>query len=96
MSVAFEFCLPTRAAQKVPAGPDWIHEVKYDGYRMRLERDGERVRLFSKNGSDWTPRYPWIVEAALKNHQKHFVIDGEAVILGVDGISDFNAALPQA
>jgi bifunctional non-homologous end joining protein LigD len=39
----------------------------------------------------WTKRYPWIVEAALKNKQKHFVIDGEAVILGVDGYSDFNA-----
>jgi ATP-dependent DNA ligase len=42
-------------------------------------------------GYDWTKRYPWIVEAALKNRSKHFVIDGEAVILGVDGISDFNA-----
>jgi bifunctional non-homologous end joining protein LigD len=35
--------------------------------------------------------YPWIVESALKNRMKHFVIDGDAVILGVDGISDFNA-----
>ena len=51
MSVAFEFCLPTRG-QKVPAGPDWIHEVKYDGYRMRLERDGERVRLFIRKRTD--------------------------------------------
>ena len=48
------------------------------------------MRLFSKNGSDWTRRYPWIAEAALKNRQKLFVIDGEAVVLGVDGISDFN------
>jgi hypothetical protein len=38
-----------------------------------------------------TKRYPWIVEAALKNRQKQFIIDGEAVVLGVDGISDFNA-----
>jgi bifunctional non-homologous end joining protein LigD len=45
----------------------------------------------SRGGYDWTKRYPWIVEAALKNRQKRFVIDGEAVILGVDGISDFNA-----
>jgi ATP-dependent DNA ligase len=50
------------------------------------------VRLFSKNESDWTRRFSWIAEAALKkNRQKHFVIDGEAVVLGVDGISDFNA-----
>jgi bifunctional non-homologous end joining protein LigD len=90
MSVAFEFCLPTRG-QKVPTGPDWIHEVKYDGYRMRLERDGERVRLFTRNGYDWTGRYPWIVEAARKIRQPRFVLDGEAVILGVDGIADFNA-----
>jgi bifunctional non-homologous end joining protein LigD len=51
----------------------------------------DRVRLITRNGHDWTKRYPWIVEAALKNRQKQFVIDGEAVILGVDGISDFNA-----
>jgi bifunctional non-homologous end joining protein LigD len=60
-------------------------------YRLRLERDGDRVRLITRGGYDWTRRYPWIVEAALKNRQKRFVIDGEAVILGVDGISDFNA-----
>ena len=49
------------------------------------------LRLLSRNGYDWTGRYPWIVEAALKNRQKHFVIDGEAVVLGVDGVPDFNA-----
>jgi bifunctional non-homologous end joining protein LigD len=76
---------------EVPAGPDWLHEIKYDGYRLRVERDGDRVRLITRNGYDWTKRYPWIVESALKNRQKHFVIDGEAVILGVDGVPDFNA-----
>src|ERR1700741_4172847 len=60
-------------------------------YRLRVERNGDRVRLITRGGYDWTKRYPWIVEAALKNRQKRFVIDGEAVILGVDGISDFNA-----
>jgi bifunctional non-homologous end joining protein LigD len=49
------------------------------------------VRLITRGGYNWTKRYPWIVEAALKNRYKQFVIDGEAVILGVDGISDFNA-----
>jgi bifunctional non-homologous end joining protein LigD len=90
MLKAFDFCIPTRAAA-VPDRDDWIHEVKYDGYRLRLERDGDRVRLITRGGYNWTDRYPWIVEAALKNRQKRFVIDGEAVILGVDGISDFNA-----
>jgi bifunctional non-homologous end joining protein LigD len=90
MSKAFDFCIPTRGT-KVPHTPDWIHEIKYDGYRLRIERDGDRVRLITRNGYDWTKRYPWIVESALKNRQKQFVIDGEAVILGVDGFPDFNA-----
>ena len=89
MFKAFEFCLPTRGT-KVPNGTDWLHEVKYDGYRLRVERDGDRVRLITRGGYDWSKRYPWIVESALKNRYKQFVIDGEAVILGVDGISDFN------
>jgi bifunctional non-homologous end joining protein LigD len=49
------------------------------------------VRLITRGGYNWTDRYPWIVEAALKNRHRQFVIDGEAVILGVDGYSDFNA-----
>jgi hypothetical protein len=49
----------------------------------RPERDGDRVRLITRGGYNWTNRYPWIVEAAMKNRQKRFVIDGEAVILGV-------------
>ncbi|WP_371259241.1 DNA ligase [Bradyrhizobium sp. WSM1743] len=65
--------------------------MKHDGYRMLVIRENGRVRLLSRNGTDWTKRYPRIVEAALKNRQRHFVVDGEAVILGGDGISDFNA-----
>jgi bifunctional non-homologous end joining protein LigD len=90
MFTSFEFCLPTRSTT-VPSGPDWFHEIKYDGYRLRLERDGDRIRLVTRGGYNWTDRYPWIVEAARKIRQKRFVLDGEAVILGVDGISDFNA-----
>jgi|SRR4051794_13728932 bifunctional non-homologous end joining protein LigD len=89
-TIEYQPCLPSRGTT-VPSGPEWIHEIKHDGYRMLVTREDKRVRLFSRNGHDWTDRYPWIVEAALKNRQKHFVIDGEAVILGVDGISDFNA-----
>ncbi len=48
------------------------------------------MRLFTRNGHDWTARYPLIVDAALRNRQTSFVIDGEAVLLGVDGVSDFN------
>jgi hypothetical protein len=58
---------------------------------MRQERDGDRVRLITRGGYNWTDRYPRIVEAARKVRQKRFVLDGEAVVLGVDGVSDFNA-----
>jgi bifunctional non-homologous end joining protein LigD len=86
----FDFCIPTRATT-VPDGEDWLHEIEYDGYRLRLERDGDRVRLITRGGYDRAKRYPWIADAARKIRQKQFVLDGEAVILGVDGISDFNA-----
>jgi ATP-dependent DNA ligase len=86
----FEFCIPTRATV-VPNCPDWFHEIKYDGYRLRLERDGDRVRLITRGGYNWTDRYPRIVESALKNRRRQFVLDGEAVVLGVDGVADFNA-----
>jgi ATP dependent DNA ligase domain len=59
----------------------------------RLPRDHSargRVRLFTRNGHDWSDRFPLISEAALRNRNSSFVIDGEAVLLGVDGRSDFN------
>jgi hypothetical protein len=90
MFKAFEFCLPT-LGKSVPAGLEWFHEIKYDGYRLRIERDGERVRLITRGCYDWSKRYPWIVEAAIKNRTKRFVIDGEAVVLALDGMPDFNA-----
>jgi bifunctional non-homologous end joining protein LigD len=74
----------------VPNRAEWIHEIKHDGYRLIVQRDGNRVRLFTRNGHDWSERYPRIVEAALRNRNSSFVIDGEAVLLGVDGVSDFN------
>lgn len=55
MFKAFDFCLPTKATT-VPSGPDWLHEVKYDGYRLRLERNGNRERLITRGGYDsWKP-----------------------------------------
>jgi bifunctional non-homologous end joining protein LigD len=88
MLKSFKFCIPTRSTT-VSDSPDWLHEIKHDGYR--LEREGDHVRLITKGGYNWTDRYPWIVEAALKNRHRQFVIDGEAVVLGVDGIADFDA-----
>jgi bifunctional non-homologous end joining protein LigD len=85
----FAPCLPTRGT-KVPAGPDWIHEIKHDGFRLIVQREGQRVRLFTRNGHDWTDRYPFIVEAASRIRAGSFVLDGEAILLGVDGVSDFD------
>lgn len=85
----FEPCIPSRG-KIVPIGPDWIQEIKHDSYRLIVQRDGKRVRLFTRNGHDWSDRYPLIVEAALKNRRSSFVTDGEAVLLGVDGVSDFD------
>jgi bifunctional non-homologous end joining protein LigD len=48
------------------------------------------VRLWTRNGHDWSDRFPLVAEAALRNRNASFVIDGEAVLLGVDGRSDFN------
>jgi hypothetical protein len=86
----YAFSLPTKS-DKVPAGDDWIHEVKYDGYRMMVVRDQDRVRLISRGGHDWAQRFPLIVASALKLRQKRFVIDGEVVVLRLDGNSDFDA-----
>jgi ATP-dependent DNA ligase len=86
---AFEPCIPTKGT-KVPDRPEWLHEVKYDGYRLIIQREGNRVRLFTRNGHDWSDKYPLIVEAALRNRCSSFVIDGEAVLLGVDGRPDFD------
>jgi bifunctional non-homologous end joining protein LigD len=51
---SFEFCLPKGTT--VPDGRDWLHEVKYDGYCLRLERDGDRVRLITRGGYNWASR----------------------------------------
>ena len=53
----YTFALPIKA-DEVPAGPDWLHEVKYDGYRMMLIREQGRVRLISRGGHDWARRFP--------------------------------------
>jgi ATP-dependent DNA ligase len=57
-----EPCLPT-VSKRVPEGPHWIHEIKHDGYRMIVRRDGDRVRLFTRRGHDWTHRFGWIVHS---------------------------------
>jgi bifunctional non-homologous end joining protein LigD len=89
MKSPYEPCVPT-SRTKVPDRADWIHEIKHDGYRLIVQREDKRVRLFTRNGHDWTDRYPRIVEAALRNRNSSFVLDGEAVLLDADGVSDFS------
>jgi len=81
-------CLPTKVAGP-PSGPLWVHEIKQDGYRLMLRRDGARVRCFTRNGCDCTDHFPAIVDAALRIRATSFMIDGEAVIARADGSSDF-------
>lgn len=50
-------CIPTRGT-KVPSGPDWFHEIKHNGYRLIVQREGKRVRLLTRRGYDWSGRYP--------------------------------------
>src|SRR5262245_59439970 len=83
-------CIPTRAARP-PAGPDWVHEIKHDGYRLQVRRDGEPVRLFTRRGYDWTTRYPAIAGTAMMLRARSFTLDGEAVVCGSDGVAVFEA-----
>jgi ATP-dependent DNA ligase len=83
-------CLPSKA-ERPPSGPLWVHEIKHDGYRLMVRRDGARVRCFTRNGHDWADRFPAIVDAALNIKASAFLIDGEAVVVRDDGTSDFNA-----
>ena len=74
-------CIPTRA-YKVPAGPDWVHEIKHDGYRLQVRRDGDTVRLFTRRGYDWSGRYPTIAVTAMQLRATSFTLDGEACVCG--------------
>jgi hypothetical protein len=85
-----EPCIPTLAA-KPPSGSGWVHEIKHDGYRLIVRRDGATVRLFTRRGHDWTDRYPAIARAAAKLRAKSFTLDGEAVVCGPDGVAMFDA-----
>jgi bifunctional non-homologous end joining protein LigD len=84
-----ESCLPS-PAPKPPAGDNWIHEIKLDGFRMLARRHGAGVRLLTRRGIDWTTRYPSIAAAVAALSCRSCLIDGEAVICGEDGIPVFD------
>jgi bifunctional non-homologous end joining protein LigD len=85
------FIIPAQpvVASRPPSGANWVHEIKHDGYRMIVRRDGPIVRIYSRNAYDWTARLPAIAAAAERIKAKSFTIDGEAVVLGPDGLSRF-------
>src|SRR5215472_7189877 len=83
-----EPCLPS-PADRPPSGPDWIHEIKHDGYRLMARRDPTGTRLLTRNGHDWAPRYPLIVEAVDRLKVRSCLIDGEAVTCDENGLAVF-------
>ena len=83
-----EPCLPTRSPQP-PSGPEWVHEIKHDGFRVIARKSADGVRLYSRPGNDLTARFPLIVEALARLPAQSCIIDGEGVACGDDGIADF-------
>src|SRR3982750_531913 len=72
-----------------PEGDQWLHEVKYDGYRIGCAIEGRRVTLWSRRGDDWTREFPEIAEAARRLPVRRALIDGEAAVLTADGRTSF-------
>lgn len=90
--------MPTRVdpclallASRPPEGENWAYEVKWDGYRLFVYKDDERVRLLTRRGHDWTSKFPAIAAAASRLPVKSAILDGEAVVLDEMGRSDFSA-----
>ncbi len=76
--------------EKVPAGERWLHEIKFDGYRVQLHIANEGARVFTRRGNDWTKRFKRIADAAFLVNASSAVIDGEVVVPADDGTTDFS------
>ncbi len=72
-----------------PLGDDWLHEIKFDGYRMLCRVDKGEARFISRNGKDWTARFPRLAAAAAILPVTSALLDGEVVALGPDGTTSF-------
>ena len=75
----------------MPAGPRWLHEVKYDGYRIIARKAGDDITLFSRSGLDWTVRFPAIAKATLTLPVESALLDGEVAFVLPDGKTDFKS-----
>ena len=82
--------------EQPPEGKHWIHEIKHDGYRCQVLVERGQARVFTRNGFDWSERYPSIVRAASNLKCKSAIIDGEAIVQNGDGVSDFEALRPHS
>src|SRR5438445_5794554 len=76
--------------KEAPDGPDWLHEIKLDGYRMHARLDAGRVQILTRRGNDWTDKYPAIVEAIAALPAQNAYLDGELCGVMPDGRTAFN------
>jgi bifunctional non-homologous end joining protein LigD len=74
-----------------PEGKHWIHEIKHDGYRCQILVERGEARVFTRNGHNWSDRYPSLVRAAMKLNCRSAILDGEAVVQDGNGASEFGA-----
>src|ERR1700686_5219620 len=72
-----------------PSGDEWLHELKFDGYRMLCRIDRGRVTVWSRNGKDWTEKFQNVVEAVKSLKATSAMLDGEIVIVDARGQSSF-------
>jgi hypothetical protein len=84
-----EPCLPS-PAKALPSGPDWIHEIKHDGFRIMARRDAAGVRLITRKGNDLTRRFPFIAIAVAALPVPSCLIDGEAIVSDEAGLAVFD------
>ena len=82
--------LLTQLVDAAPEGDQWLHEIKYDGYRMHARLDGGRVKLLTRSGIDWTHKYPAIAKAMASLDARQAYLDGELCGVGPDGITSFS------
>ncbi len=75
----------------VPEGKNWVHEIKFDGYRLLGFQSGQTVRLITRNGKDWTASFPSLATALAALNANDAVLDMEAVVLDGDGKSSFQS-----
>ena len=81
-------CLPS-PAKAPPAGPGWIHEIKHDGFRIMARRDARGVRLVTRNGNDFSGRFPNVAAAVNVLPIRSCLIDGEAIVTDNRGLAVF-------